>query len=348
LRHSSAISLRKAAPDMRIAVLFGGTSAERDVSIASAAQVIPALRARGHEVHAVDTATGRLPAAAEQRLLASRVTPAPPSSTAIEKVRAHAIHLAPQHFDIQATDVIFLALHGGAGEDGRIQALLDLAGFCYTGSNPISSAAAMDKDLAKRLFRSVKVPTPDWRMAPVEAVDVDRSLGWPVVVKPVKQGSTVGLTVVRGADGLHRAIQTALAFDDEVMIEKFMPGREFTVGILEQRPLPVGEIFAPGEVFDYRSKYQQGGAREVFPADLPAAESARVQDYALRAHGVLKLGIYSRIDFRRDAAGEFWCLEANSLPGLTATSLLPQAARAAGIDFPTLLERICQGAIRPR
>jgi D-alanine-D-alanine ligase len=333
---------------MRIAVLFGGTSAERDVSIASAAQVIPALRARGHEVHAVDTTTGRLPAAAEQRLLASRVAPAPPSSTAIEKVRAHAIHLSPQHFDIQATDVVFLALHGGAGEDGRIQALLDLAGFCYTGSNPISSAAAMDKELAKRLFRSVKVPTPDWRMAPVEAVDVDRSLGWPVVVKPVKQGSTVGLTVVRGADGLHRAIQTALAFDDEVMIEKFIPGREFTVGILEQRPLPVGEIFAPGEVFDYRSKYQQGGAREVFPADLPPAESARVQDYALRAHRVLKLGIYSRIDFRRDAAGEFWCLEANSLPGLTATSLLPQAARAAGIDFPTLLERICQGAIRPR
>jgi D-alanine-D-alanine ligase len=333
---------------MRIAVLFGGTSEERDVSIASAAQVIPALRALGHEVHAVDTATGRLPAAAEHGLLANGVAPAPPSSTSIGQVRAQAIHLSAEHFSVPDTDVVFLALHGGAGEDGRIQALLDLAGLTYTGSNPISSAAAMDKELAKRLFRSVNVPTADWRMAPVDAAEVDRSLGWPVVVKPAKQGSTVGLTVVRSAAALQSAIQAAQAFDDEVMIERFIPGREFTVGILERQPLPVGEIIAPGEVFDYRSKYQHGGAREVFPADLPPAEAARVQGYALRAHQVLKLGIYSRIDFRRDAAGEFWCLEANSLPGLTATSLLPQAARAAGIDFPALLERICRGAIRPR
>jgi D-alanine-D-alanine ligase len=333
---------------MRIAVLFGGTSAERDVSIASAAQVIPALRALGHEVHAVDTAIGRLPAAAEHELLASRVAPAPPTGTAIATVRAHAIHLSPEHFDVHNTDVVFLALHGGAGEDGRLQALLDLAGLSYTGSNPISSAAAMDKDLAKRLFRSANVPTADWLMAPVEAAAVGRTLAWPVVVKPAKQGSTVGLTVVRESDGLRRAIQTALEFDDEVMVEKFIPGREFTVGILDQQPLPVGEIFAPGEVFDYTSKYQHGGAREVFPAHLPSAESTRVQDYALRAHQVLKLGTYSRIDFRRDAAGEFWCLEANSLPGLTGTSLLPQAAQAAGIDFPMLLERICKGAIRPR
>ena len=333
---------------MRIAVLFGGTSAERDVSIASAAQVIPALRALGHDVHAVDTATGRLPAAAERRLLAGRVAPTPPSSTAIKKVQSHAIHFSPDDFAIQGTDLVFLALHGGAGEDGRLQALLDLAGLAYTGSNPISSAAAMDKDLAKRLFRSANVPTADWLMGPVEAADVDRSLEWPVVVKPAKCGSTVGLTVVRESASLRGAIQAARAFDDEVMIEKFIPGREFTVGILDRQPLPVGEIFAPGEVFDYRSKYQHGGAREVFPADLPPAECARVQDYALRAHQVLKLGIYSRIDFRRDAAGEFWCLEANSLPGLTAMSLLPQAAKAAGIDFPLLLERICKGAIRPR
>ena len=266
----------------------------------------------------------------------------------MQGARAGAQHLSAEYFDIQATDVVFLALHGGAGEDGRIQALLDLAGLSYTGSNPISSAAAMDKELAKRLFRSVNVPTADWRMAPIQAAEVDRCLGWPVVVKPAKQGSTVGLTVVRSAEGLQSAIQNALTFDDEVMIETFVPGREFTVGILGQQPLPVGEIFAPGEIFDYRSKYQHGGAREVFPADLPPAECARVQDYARRAHQVLKLGIYSRIDFRRDSAGEFWCLEANSLPGLTATSLLPQAARAAGIDFPTLLGRICKGAIRPR
>ena len=340
--------VRQYDPAMKIAVLFGGTSEERDVSIASAAQVIPALRALGHEVHAVDTATGRLPPAAEQRLLANRVAPTPPSSTAIEQVRARAINLSPDQFDIRATDVVFLALHGGAGEDGRIQSLLDLAGMPYTGSNHIASASAMDKDLAKRLFRAAEVPTADWLMAPVTAVDVERLLGWPVVVKPSKQGSTVGLSVVRHADELDTAIESARAFDDEVMIERFIPGREFTVGILDGQALPVGEIIVPGEVFDYRSKYQQGGAREVFPADLPAAESQVLQGHALKAHRALKLGTYSRIDFRRDAQGGFWCLEANSLPGLTATSLLPQAAKAAGIDFPTLLERICQGAIKPR
>jgi D-alanine-D-alanine ligase len=333
---------------MRIAVLFGGTSEERDVSIASAAQIIPALRGLGHEVHAVDTATGRLQPPQEQRLLANRVAAAPPSSTTIGQVRARAIALSPESFDIRATDVVFLALHGGAGEDGRIQALLDLAGMPYTGSNHIASAAAMDKDFAKQLFRSAGVPTADWLMAPVEAIKVDQTLGWPVVVKPSKQGSTVGLTVVRTAAELDAAIQAAGAFDDEVMIEKFIPGREFTVGILDRQALPVGEIIVPGEVFDYKSKYQQGGAREVFPAQIPQAETTLLQDYALRAHRALKLGAYSRIDFRRDAAGHFWCLEANSLPGMTSTSLLPQAAAAAGIDFPTLLERICRGAIRPR
>jgi D-alanine-D-alanine ligase len=206
----------------------------------------------------------------------------------------------------------------------------------------------MDKDLSKRLFRSVGVPTADWLMSPVTVEQVSRELGWPLVVKPNKQGSTVGLSIVRQADELAAAIESARAYDDEVMIEKFIGGREFTVGVLDGNALPVGEIIAPGDVFDYESKYQAGGAREVFPADLPAGETERMQRYALQAHAVLKLGVYSRIDFRMDAAGSIWCLEANSLPGMTATSLLPQAAKAAGIGFPELLERICRGAIRAR
>ncbi len=333
---------------MKIAVLFGGTSEEREVSIASAAQIIPALRGLGHDVFAVDTATGRLPPAEEEHLLLNAVAPAVPSSAEIELIRSRAKMLVPSAFDIHATDLVFIALHGGAGEDGRLQAMLDLAGMAYSGSNHIASAAAMDKDLAKRLFRSVGVPTAEWMMAPVEASDVERVLGWPVVVKPSKQGSTVGLSVVRHASKLATAVELAMAYDDEVMVERFVPGREFTVGILDGEALPVGEIIAPGEVFDYQSKYQVGGAREVFPAGLPEAESSLLQEYALRAHRVLKLGAYSRIDFRRDPSGGFWCLEANSLPGMTATSLLPQAARAAGIDFPALLERICNGAIKPR
>jgi D-alanine-D-alanine ligase len=200
----------------------------------------------------------------------------------------------------------------------------------------------------KRLFRSVDVPTPDWLMAPALSQMVEAALGWPVVVKPNKQGSTVGLTVVREAAQLPDAIDRALRFDDEVMLERYIPGREFTVGVLNDVALPVGEIIAPGEVFDYESKYQAGGAREVFPADIPSAESALLQDYSRRVHHVLKLGAYSRTDFRRDNAGGFWCLEVNSLPGMTATSLLPQAAKAAGIEFPELLDRICRGALRRR
>jgi D-alanine-D-alanine ligase len=331
---------------MKIAVLFGGTSEERDVSIASAAQIIPVLRNLGHHVFAVDTATGRLGPAQERQLLSAAVAPAPPSDAEIARVRGGALALSPAAFDFRDADVVFLALHGGAGEDGRIQAVLDLAGMAYTGSNHIASAAAMDKDLSKRLFRSVGVPTPDWLMAPATSEAVGDALGWPVVVKPNKQGSTVGLGVVREAVQLQNAIDNALRFDDEVMLEKFIPGREFTVGVLDGVALPVGEIIAPGEVFDYESKYQAGGAREVFPADIPASESAVLHDHALRAHRVLKMGVYSRADFRRDSAGVFWCLEVNSLPGMTATSLLPQAARAAGIEFPELLERICQGALK--
>jgi D-alanine-D-alanine ligase len=154
--------------------------------------------------------------------------------------------------------------------------------------------------------------------------------------------------VVRDPAQLQDAIDRALRFDDEVMLERFIPGREFTVGVLEGAALPPGEIISKGEVFDYESKYQVGGAREVFPADIPATEVALIQDYALRVHRVLKLGAYSRTDFRRDSAGAYWCLEANSLPGMTATSLLPQAAKAAGISFPELLDRICRGAIKAR
>ena len=333
---------------MKIAVLFGGTSEERDVSIASAAQIIPALRGLGHEVVAVDTATGRLSGPAEQRLLTSGVGPQPPSGSALAGMRQGAPVLATEAGDMRDVDVVFLALHGGAGEDGHIQAVLDLAGLPYTGSNHIASATAMDKDLSKRLFRSAGVPTADWRMAPVTTAEIAGALGWPVVVKPNKQGSTVGLSVVRGPEGFPAAIALAQRYDDEVMIERFIPGRELTVGVLQGQALPVGEIIAPGEVFDYQAKYQAGGAREIFPADLAPEVASRVQDAAVRAHAALKLGAYSRIDFRMDPEGGIWCLEANSLPGMTAASLLPQAARAAGIGFSELVERICKAALRRR
>jgi D-alanine-D-alanine ligase len=334
---------------MKIAVLFGGTSEERNVSIASASQIIPALRGLGHEVIAIDAAGGRLPAQAESQMLTAGVAPEPPSATALAGLRASELTtLTTSIADIRDVDVVFLALHGGSGEDGRVQSVLDLAGLAYTGSRHIASAVAMDKDVAKRLFRTAAVPTADWLMAPVQALDVNDRLGWPVVVKPNKQGSTVGLSIVRSPRDLQAALDLGRRFDDEIMVEKFVPGRELTVGVLEGQALAVGEIITAGEVFDYQAKYQKGGAREIFPAELDPAVAAEVQRLAVRAHDALKLGSYSRIDFRMDPQGGLWCLEANSLPGMTSASLLPQSAGAVGISFPQLVERICQAALQAR
>jgi D-alanine-D-alanine ligase len=332
---------------MKIAVLFGGKSAERDVSIASGAQAMKALREAGHEVVAVDTAYGLLGPKEEQKLLTTGVAQTPPDEKALAVLQSDspsALTQAPALRDVQ---VFFLALHGGTGEDGTLQAFLDMAQVAYTGSGHAGSANAMDKDIAKRLFRQGGVPTPDWLMAPATPETVVLQLGLPVVVKPSKQGSTVGLTVVKRPEDLAAAIAEAYRFDDEVMIEQFIPGRELTVGILEDRALAVGEIIPKkSEIFDYASKYQIDGAEEIFPADLTAEQTEKCQELALRAHHALKLEAYSRIDFRFDAEGRFWCLEANSLPGLTAASLLPKAAQACGISFPQLCDRICQLAVR--
>ena len=203
---------------------------------------------------------------------------------------------------------------------------------------------AMDKDVSKRLFKVAGVPTPDWVMAPADAARVGRDFGWPVVVKPSKQGSTVGLTVVKRAEEYEDAVVLARRYDDEVMIEAFVPGRELTVGILEGRALAVGEIIPRHEIFDYECKYTPGMSQDIFPADLPAAMARDVGRLGLLAHDALKLGGYSRVDFRLTPAGELFCLEVNTLPGMTATSLLPQAARAVGIEFPDLCERICRTA----
>ena len=327
---------------MKVAVLFGGTSSERDVSIASGSQVIQALREMGHEVVAVDTATGVLGPAQEQRLLASGVAPIPPGRQQLDMLATGnpaAITEAPQMKDV---DVVFLALHGGTGEGGQLQALLDLVGIPYTGSGMLGSAVAMDKDIAKRLVRAAGVPTPDWLMAPVDAHQAAQFLGLPLIVKASKQGSTVGLSVVKREQDVDPAIADAFRFDDEVMLETFVPGRELTVPILADAALPVGEIIPQHEIFDYECKYQPGMSQEIFPAELDDETARRAQELALTAHRALKLGGYSRIDFRMDADGELWFLEGNTLPGMTAASLFPKGARAAGISFPEVCDRICR------
>jgi D-alanine-D-alanine ligase len=336
---------------MRVTVLTGGTSAERDVAIASAVQIIAALRSRGHGVAVVDTARGYIPEADERSLLSGGVGIAPPSTDQLHTFE-HGLLLSGlgNLAAVREADVLFLALHGGHGEDGTLQTLLEMVGVPYTGSGRLGSAMAMDKDVSKRLFRIAGVATADWVMAPADRTRVDRDFGWPVVVKPSKQGSTVGLTVVKHGDEYEEAVLLARRYDDEVMIERFVPGRELTVGVLEGRALVVGEIIPRHEIFDYECKYTPGMSQEIFPADLPPRLAAECGRLALLAHEALKLGGYSRVDFRLTPAGDLFCLEVNTLPGMTATSLMPQSARAAGIEFPELCERICRTARfgRPR
>ncbi len=331
---------------LKIAVLMGGTSAERDVSLASGIRITEALRARGHEVVAVDTVAGLLTAADEQRLLAGGVVKTiPPDTKALVRMNAA---MQGTLRALPTADVLFLALHGGQGEDGTLQALLDLTGVPYTGSGHLASALAMDKDLSKHLFRAAGVPTADWLMAPATAEQVEATLGFPVIVKPSKQGSTVGLSIVRTRAELQPAIDEAFVHDDEVMIEQFIAGRELTVGVLGDETLPVGEIIPKHEIYDYECKYTPGMAVEEFPARLTDDETKTVQNLARKAFDALKLRGYARIDFRMSPDGTFYCLEANTLPGMTQTSLIPQAAAAAGISFPELCDRIVQLALDRR
>ena len=330
---------------LNIAVLFGGTSEERDVSIASGAQVVRALRDQGHTVLAVDTTRGVLGTEQEAQFLLSRVSEVPPDADALAVIRAGNTSVLGSPA-LAEVDVVFLALHGGSGEDGTLQEMLDLAQLPYTGSGHAGSAVAMDKDLAKRLFVAAGIATPNWLMAPADAAQAAEQLGYPLVVKPASQGSTVGLSIVRHPRALADAIALARRYDTQVMLEHFIVGREITVGVLDDQALSVGEIMiAPDAAFDYNAKYQAGVVSEVFPADLPAAITQAAQDLALRAHRALKLDGYSRADFRLDQEGVLWCLEVNTLPGLTASSLLPQSARASGIAFGELCERICLLAI---
>ena len=334
---------------MRITVLTGGTSAERDVAIASAVQVVGALRSRRHEVAVVDTARGYIPESDESALLSGVVGTEPPSNAQLQALERGLLLSGLANLAVvREADVLFLALHGGRGEDGTIQTLLEMVGVPYTGSGRLGSAMAMDKDISKRLFRAAGVPTPEWVMAPASQSQVESQFGWPVVVKPSKQGSTVGLTVVKTAGDFDPAVALARQYDDEVMIEQFIPGRELTVGVLAGRALPVGEIIPRHEIFDYECKYTPGMSQEIFPADLPADVAQECGRLSLLAHEALKLGGYSRVDFRLTPRRELFCLEVNTLPGMTATSLLPQAARAAGMDFPELCEQICRVARRDR
>jgi D-alanine-D-alanine ligase len=329
---------------MKIAVLMGGTSAEREVSLASGLAVLKALRERGHDVRAIDTARGFIRQEDEAGLLPEGVHSAPPSDLG-STLSLMELAGVPE---LREAEVAFLALHGGTGEDGTIQALLETAGVKYTGSGPLGSGIAMDKDVTKRLLRDSQVPTLPWRVARAPDFKYDQDtiedlIGFPLIVKPSKQGSSVGLFVVNEPDELEPAVREASRFDTEVMIERFAKGRELTVSVIGDQALPPVEIRPKKGIYDYESKYTPGMTEYLCPAPLDEEITAQMQAYALRAFRVLKLRGYGRIDFIL-AKEQLFCLEANTLPGMTATSLFPKAAAAAGMDFPELCERIVRAA----
>ncbi len=334
---------------MKVAVLTGGTSAERDVALASGLQIAAALRSLHHTVDLVDLASGFVSPEHEATLLPGGVGREPPPLERLKELERGMLSAGLGEVPaIREADVVFIALHGGQGEDGTVQAVLDVIGVPYTGSGRLASALAMDKDLAKRIVRDNGLAVPAWLMGPATPDDVERAVGYPCVVKPSKQGSSVGITLVKRGTDLAAAIELAARFDDEVMLEQFIAGPELTVGILGDDALPVIEIRPKHEMFDYECKYQPGMAEEICPAPIDPELAARTQDAAQRAHRALKLAGYSRIDFRVGEGGGLFFLEANTLPGMTANSLIPKAARVAGLGFPAFTETVCRLALARR
>lgn len=335
---------------MRLTVLLGGVSAEREVSLSSGLRMAAALREVGHDVTCFDPAFGVLSADTEKSLLAAGVGSHPPALADLAQRRHRSLSWEwLSHPSVRETDCVVLGLHGGQGEDGTVQAALDLIGVPYTGSGHAASALVMDKHVTKVLLRYAGVPTADWCMAPpqgmaMDAAEVERLVGWPAVVKPSRQGSTVGLSIVNEPGELPAAVAEAYRHDEAVVVERFVPGREFTVGIVGDQALPIIEIVPSKALYDYECKYTPGMARE-FVADLPRDTSERMTAYSLQAFAACGLTGYGRVDFRMDPAGGLWCLELNTLPGMTPTSLIPQSAAAAGLLFPALCDRIVQLAL---
>jgi D-alanine-D-alanine ligase len=327
---------------MRITVLTGGTTPERDVAFAGAAQVVSALRKQGFEISVVDTVFGPLSTEQESELLVATVGKAPPTDEALATLAARELgeELA-QLEEILEADLVFPVLHGRQGEGGEIQAILENAGVLYAGSDRAGSERAMDKDLAKHLFHHAGIPTAKWVVWPSDNHEIEL-LGFPLIIKPSKVGSTVGLSVVDTLAEVAPAVELAGRYDDQIVLEQFLSGREFTAGVLGDRALAVGEIIPAHEIFDYECKYTPGMAQEVFPAEISVELEEEMRDLTLRAHNVLGLRDFSRVDFRLGADGRPYCLEVNTLPGLTRTSLLPQSAAADGIPFDELCRTICQ------
>lgn len=341
---------------MNIVVLAGGLSPEREVSLTSGSLIANALMENGHRVLLLDVYEGMenppddiLSLFRTTGAYTHKVSEAIPDLDAL-RARCHNGNalIGPNVIEIcRAADLAFLALHGAMGENGQLQATLDAFGIRYTGSGYAGSLLAMDKDLSKRLLRDAGVPTPDWvycKSADADADDIIRRVGLPCVVKPCGCGSSVGVFMTDTREELADALKKASAYG-EILVEKKIVGRELTVGIVDGVTYPAVEIIPETGFYDYKNKYQ-GTTREICPAEISEAAATYASELTVRGFSALRLEGYARFDFLLDGDGELWCLEANTLPGMTPTSLLPLAAQTAGIDYRALCEKLVALAMR--
>ncbi|HIS33093.1 MAG TPA: D-alanine--D-alanine ligase [Candidatus Limivivens intestinipullorum] len=337
---------------MNIVVLAGGTSTEREISIVSGTQICIALRGRGHRAVLVDIYSG------DRRLMEGERFP---EAYDVEEAAAYirgfdqAIRenydpsrpfFGPGVLELcQSADIVFMALHGSNGEDGKVQAVFDLLRIPYTGSGPLGSAMAMDKGISKQLFRQSGLPTPEGFVLRKEEKDrslESRSLCLPCVVKPCCGGSSVGVSIAHTREEYEKALDDAFSYEDELVVERYIRGREFSVGVVDGEAYPIIELEPIQGFYDYHNKYAAGSTIETCPAKLSDSLTGQMQEYACLAYRILRLEKYARIDFMMDEKEEIYCLEANTLPGMTPTSLLPQEAAALGMSFGDLCEKLIQ------
>ncbi len=305
---------------INLALLYGGRSAERDVSIAGAKEVEKALDKEKYMIFKYDAATD------------------------LEGL----VH------DAARLDCVFILLHGKYGEDGTIQGLLDLLDLPYQSAGVLGSSMAMDKHVSKIMYRQAGLLTPEWmyfrRGDSIEVSEIEERVGLPLVVKPCNQGSSVGITLVKKREKIRQSIENAFSWDNEVIVEAYIKGTEITGGVLglnDIEALPIVEIIPGNEFtfFDYKAKYTPGATREICPARIDADLTTMAQNIAKKAHEALKLTIYSRTDMMLTDDGEIYCIETNTIPGMTLTSLFPQAAKVHGFDFPSLLDKLIELAM---
>ena len=347
---------------MKIVVLAGGLSTERDVSFKTGEMVTKALRENGHQVILLDVFMGYSDKEEDltgifdrAEAVSVKVAAIPETAPDLEKVKAQRKDQSDNFFGpnvielCRMADIVFMALHGENGENGKIQAAFDLFGIRYTGTGYLGSALAMNKGMAKQLFLENGIPTPRGTSLKrgEDAAKIETcGIHFPCVVKPCSGGSSIGVSIVHDKAEYEQALKEAFRWENELVIEEYVKGREFSVGVIDFQALPIIEIAPVEGFYDYKNKYKAGSTVETCPAELSEQITKEMQGYAEKVAEVLGLNTYSRTDFLLDAEDHIFCLEANTLPGMTPTSLLPQEAKVTGVDFNQLGEKLIESSMR--